>query len=42
MDDPEKIGRNSKGKKSRNMTDARNKDPQCRQPEEHQEDETSN
>ena len=39
-DDPEKIGRNSNKRKSRNMADAGNKDPQRRQPEEHQEDST--
>ena len=39
MEDPEKIGRNSNRRKSRNMADAGNKDPQCWQPEEHQEDE---
>ena len=40
-DDPEKIGRNSNRRKSRNMADARNKDPQHQKPEEeHQEDET--
>ena len=40
-DDPEKIGRNSNRRKSRNMADAGNKDPQCKKPEEeHQEDET--
>ena len=39
-DDPEKIGRNSNRKKSRNMADAENKDPKCQQPEEQQEDET--
>ena len=27
-DDPEKIGRNSNKRKSRNMADARNEDPQ--------------
>ena len=41
-DDPEKIGRNSNKRKSRNMADAGNEDPQCQQPEEHQEDETGN
>ena len=41
-DDPEKIGRNSNRKKSRNMVDTGNEDPQCQQPEEHQEDETGN
>ena len=40
MDDPEKIGRNSNRRKSRNMADAGNEDPQHQQPEEHQEDET--
>ena len=41
MDDPEKIGRNSNRRKSRNMADAGNKDPQHQKPEEeHQEDET--
>ena len=40
-DDPEKIGRNSNRRKSRNMADAGNEDPQCQKPEEeHQEDET--
>ena len=37
-DDPEKIDRNSNRRKSRNMADAGNKDPQHQQPEEHQED----
>ena len=40
MDDPEKIGRNSNRRKSRNMADAGNEDPQHRQPEECQEDGT--
>ena len=40
MDNPEKIGRNSKRRKSRNMADAGNEDPQCQKPEEHQEDKT--
>ena len=40
-DYPEKIGRNSNRRKSRNMADAGNKDPQHQKPEEeHQEDET--
>ena len=40
-DNPEKIGRNSNRRKSRNMADAGNKDPQHKKPEEeHQEDET--
>ena len=40
-DDPEKIGRNSNGRKSRNMANAGNKDPQHQKPEEeHQEDDT--
>ena len=39
-DDPEKIGRNSNRRKSRNMADAGHKDLQHWQPEEHQEDET--
>ena len=40
-DDPEKIGRNKNKRKSRNMADAGNKDPQHQEPEEeHQEDET--
>ena len=40
-DDPEKIGRNGNRRKSRNMADAGNKDPQHQKPEEeHQEDET--
>ena len=38
-DDPEKIGRNSNRRKSRNMGDARNRDPQCQPPEEDQENE---
>ena len=40
MDNPEKIGRNSNRRKSRNMADTGNEDPQHRQLEEHQEDET--
>ena len=36
-DDPEKIGRNSNRRKSRNMADAGNGDPQCQPPEEDQE-----
>ena len=40
-DDTEKIGRNSNRRKSRNMADAGNKDPQHQKPEkENQEDET--
>ena len=39
-DDSEKIGRNSNRRRSRNMADAGNEDPQCQKPEEHQEDET--
>ena len=41
MDDPERIGRNSNRRKSRNMSDADagNEDPQCQQPEKHQENE---
>ena len=39
-DDPEKIGRNSNRRRSRNMADAGNEDPQCQKPEECQEDET--
>ena len=38
-DYPEKIGRNSNRRKSRNMADAGNEDPQRWQPVEHQEDE---
>ena len=38
-DDPERIGRNSKRRKSRNMADAGNEDPQRQQPEEHEENE---
>ena len=38
-DDPEKIGRNSNRRKSRNMADAGNGDPQCQPPEEDQENE---
>ena len=40
--DPEKIGRNSNRRKSRNMADAGNEDPQYQQPEEYQEDKTGN
>ena len=40
MDDLEKIGRNSNRRRSRNMADAGNEDPQCQKPEEHQEDKT--
>ena len=41
MDDPEKIGKNSNRRKSRNMADTGNKDPQHQKPvEEHQEDKT--
>ena len=39
-DNPEKIGRNSNRRRSRNMADAGNEDPQHHKPEEHQEDET--
>ena len=40
-DDPEKIGRNSNIRRSRNMADAGNEDPQHQKPEEeHQKDET--
>ena len=39
-DDPEKIGRNSNRRRSRNMADAGNEDPQRQKPEEHQEDKT--
>ena len=43
-DDPEKIGKNKNRRKSRNMADAGNKDPQHQEPEEEhqgpQEDET--
>ena len=39
-DDPEKIGRNSNRRRSKNMADAGNEDPQHQKPEEHQEDET--
>ena len=40
-DNPDKIGRNKNRRKSRNMADAGNKDPQHQEPEEdHQEDET--
>ena len=38
-DNPEKIGRNSNRRKSRNMADAGNEDPQHQQPEEHEENE---
>ena len=38
-DNPEKIGRNSNRRKSRNMADAGNEDPQCQPPEEDQENE---
>ena len=42
-DNAEKIGRNSNRRRSRNMADAGNEDPQCQKPEEeHQEDETRN
>ena len=40
MDDPEKIGRNTNGRKSKNMADKGNEDPQRRHPQEHQEDKT--
>ena len=40
MDDSEKIGRNSNRRRSRNMADAGNEDPQCQKPEKHQEDKT--
>ena len=39
MDNPEKIGRNSNRRKSRNMADAGNGDPQCQPSEEDQENE---
>ena len=39
-DDPEKIGRNSNRRRSRNMADAGNEDQQRQKPEEHQEEET--
>ena len=43
-DDPEKIGRNKNSRKSKNMADAGNKDPQHQEPEEEhqgpQDDET--
>ena len=43
-DDPEKIGKNKKRRKSRSVADAWNKDPQHQEPEEEhqgpQEDET--
>ena len=39
MDDPEKMGRNSNRRKSRNMADAGNEDPQRQPPEEDQENE---
>ena len=39
MDDPEKIGRNSNRRRSRNMADAGNEDPQRQKPDKHQEDE---
>ena len=38
-DDPEKIGRNSNRRKSRNMADTGNEDPQHQPPEEDQENE---
>ena len=41
-DDPEKIGRNSNKRKNRNMADAGNEDPQCQQPEEHEDNEAGN
>ena len=37
-DDPEKIGRNSNRRRSRNKADAGNEEPQRQKPEEHQED----
>ena len=39
MDDPEKIGRNSNRRRSRNMADAGTGDPECQLPEEDQENE---
>ena len=39
MDDPEKIGRNSNRRKSRNMADTGNGDPQRQPPEEDQKNE---
>ena len=41
-EDPEKICRNSNRKKSRNMADALNEDPQHQQPDKHQENKTGN
>ena len=38
-DDPERIGRNGNRRKSRNMADAGNEDPQRHQPEEHEDNE---
>ena len=38
-DDPERIGRNGNRRKNRNMADAGNEDPQCQQPEEHEDNE---
>ena len=38
-DDPERIGRNGNRRKSRNMADAGNEDPQRQQPEEHEDNE---
>ena len=40
MDNPEKNGRNSNRRKSRNMADAGNEDQQCQKLEEHQEEKT--
>ena len=39
-DNPEKIDRNSNRRKSRNMADAGNEDPQCQQRKEHQDNKT--
>ena len=40
MDDAEKIGRNRNRRRSRNMADVGNEDPQRQKPEEYQEDKT--
>ena len=38
-DDPERISRNGNRRKSRNMADVGNEDPQHQQPEEHEDNE---
>ena len=39
MDDPERIGKNGNRRKNRNVADVGNEDPQCQQPEEHEDNE---